>query len=136
MKPWIHAKNSVRDFGGRPEDYIEIHDFIDSSKAAVPDMRHRACFHSSFGIFIVEKVFCNYQKNAQCMMVQTPFIKNADGAIVQVRDIAEKHVLEDMGRIPTLEDYYKGMPIYEWLGGPKRVSRFITMDAMNIPLAD
>lgn len=136
MKPWVHAKNSVRDFGGKPEDYIEIHDFIDSSKAAVPDMRHRAALHSAFGIFIVEKVFANFQRNGEGRIVQAPWVKNSDGAVVQVRDIAEKHVLEDMGRIPTLEDYYKGMPIYEWLGGPKRTSRFIPMDALNIPLAD
>ena len=32
MKPWIHAKNSVRKHGGKPEDYQDIHDFIDSTK--------------------------------------------------------------------------------------------------------
>ncbi len=107
MKPYIHAQNSSKAFGGQPDDYLPIHDFLDSSKAHFPDMRHRAILHSSFGIFIVEKIFGT-------------FVINSDGKKVQVRDIAEKHVLEDLGRIPTVQDYLQGMPMYEWLGGPER----------------
>lgn len=114
MKPWIHAENSVKKFGGIPEDYLEIHDFLDSSKAHVPDMRHRAILHSSFGIFITEKVFGTYRINN-------------DRKVVQVRDIAEHHIIEDMGRIPTVQDYLEGMPFYDWLGGPKKVKRFINL---------
>ena len=107
MKPYLHAKVSVKQFGGKPKDYLKIHDFIDSSKAAMPDMRHRAILHSAFGIYIVEKVFGHY-------------IKNSDKRIVQVRDIAEQHVIDDLGRIPTVQDYLDGMPFYEWLGGPRK----------------
>ena len=57
MKPWIHSKKSARQFGGKPEDYIDIHNFLDSSKAHHADMRHRALLHSSFGIFLTEQVF-------------------------------------------------------------------------------
>lgn len=42
MKPWRHARNSARKFGGMPEDYIEIHNFMDVSKSAHADVRHRA----------------------------------------------------------------------------------------------
>ena len=84
MKPYIHAKNSAKAFGGAPEDYLPIHDFLDSSKAHFPDMRHPALLHSSFGIYIAERVF-------------GPYITNSEGKKVQVRDIAEKHVIEDMG---------------------------------------
>ena len=108
MKPYMHGKMSVKKFGGEVADYQEIHDFIDHSKAHFPDMRHRALLHSSFGIYIVEKVFGT-------------FIKNSDGKRVQVRDIAEQHILDDMGKIPTVQDYLAGMPFYDWLGGPKRV---------------
>lgn len=115
MKPYIHAQNSVSKFGGKIEDYLPIHDFFDSSKAHLPDMRHRAIFHSSFGIYIVERIFGTS-------------IVNSDGKVVQVRDIGEQHVLEDMGgRIPTVQDYLSGMPFYEWLGGNKRTSRTIKM---------
>lgn len=107
MKPYLHAKNSVRKFGGKPEDYQKIHDFIDSSKAHVPDMRHRAILHSSFGIFIAEQIFGTN-------------ITNSDGKLVSVRDIAEHHVLEDMGTIPTMQDYLRHLPILSWLGGPPR----------------
>lgn len=107
MKPYIHAQNSVRAFGGKVEDYLPVHDFLDSSKAHFPDMRHRALLHSSFGVYLAERVFGHT-------------ITNADGRLVQVRDIAERHVLEDMGRIPTVQDYLDGMPMYPWLGGPKR----------------
>jgi len=106
MKPYLHGKVSARKFGGCPEDYQEIHDFIDSTKAAFPDMRHRAILHNSFGIFICEKIFGIN-------------IKNSAGQLVSVRDIAEQHVIDDMGRIPTLQDYLEGMPLYDWLGGRK-----------------
>lgn len=116
MKPYIHATNSVKSFGGVPADYQEIHDFIDSSKACFPDMRHRALLHSSWGIYVVEKVFGTY-------------ITNSDQKKVQVRDIAEQHVIEDMGRIPTVDDYLKGMPMYSWLGGKRRkITKYSLVD--------
>ena len=57
MKPYIHARNSVKRYGGTVEDYQKIHDFFDSTKAAFADVRHRAILHNSFGIFLVESVF-------------------------------------------------------------------------------
>lgn len=107
MKPYIHAQNSVRAFGGKVEDYLPVHDFLDESKAHFPDMRHRALLHSSWGIYLAERVLGHT-------------IVNSDGRIVQVRDVAERHIIEDMGRIPTVQDYLQGMPMYDWLGGPKR----------------
>ena len=107
MKPYLHALVSVKKWKGKPEDYLPIHDFIDSSKAHFPDMRHRALLHSSFGIYVCEMVFGHN-------------ITTSDGKLVSVRDIAERHVLDDMGTIPTVQDYLSGMKMFEWLGGPKR----------------
>ena len=45
-KPWIHSLSSARRFGGKPEDYIEIHNLMDSSKAAMSSNAHRALTHS------------------------------------------------------------------------------------------
>lgn len=115
MKPYIHAQNSVKRWGGTEADYLAIHDFFDSSKAHVPDMRHRAILHSSFGIYIAERVFGTS-------------ILNGAGKRVQVRDIGEQHVIDDMGKIPTVQDYLEGMPLYGWLGGPKRTRRTILLD--------
>lgn len=97
MKPWLHAKNSVRRYGGKIEDYIEIHDFFDSTKAAYANIKHRSILHNTFGIFIVEKIFGK-------------IIINSDGKEVSVRDIGEDHVVEDLGFIPTLEKWLSNMP--------------------------
>jgi hypothetical protein len=107
MKPYLHGLNSVKKFGGKAEDYQAIHDFLDSSKAHFPDMRHRALLHSSFGIFIAEQVFGTN-------------ILNSDNRNVSVRDIAEHHILEDMGTIPTVQDYLQHLPMLNWLGGKAR----------------
>ena len=34
MKPFIHARSSAAKFGGKPEDYLPVHDLMASSKAA------------------------------------------------------------------------------------------------------
>lgn len=111
-KPYVHARSSARKYGGVPEDYLEIHDFMDSSKAHVADVRHRALLHNSFGIFIAEKVFGHN-------------ITNSEGKLVSVRDIAEQHVLEDLGTIPSVQDFLSQMKIQPWMGGrvPKEVKR-------------
>lgn len=107
MKPFLHGRVSVKRWGGKPEDYQAIHDFLDESKAHFADMRHRALLHSSWGIYLCERVFGLN-------------IKNSANRLVSVRDIAEQHVIDDMGRIPSVQDYLVGMPMYHWLGGPKR----------------
>lgn len=105
-KPYIHARSSARRFGGIPEDYMDIHNLMDDSKSSVADVRHRAVFHSAYGIFIVEKMFGATRENA-------------DGKTYSVRDIAEQHVLEDLGFIPSLEQWLKDMPIEPWMQGKR-----------------
>jgi hypothetical protein len=107
LKPLYHAKLSVKKYGGKVEDYLEIHNFIDSSKASLPDVRHRAILHSSFGIFIVEKVFGVY-------------LINSNGKDVNVRDIAEEHVIQDLGVIPTVENWLYTLPIESWMAGDRK----------------
>ncbi len=115
MKPHIHAKNSVKKYGGKAEDYQPIHDEIDSSKSAHASMRHRAIFHSAFGIYIIERIFGTT-------------ITNSDGKVVSVRDIAEDHVLEDLGTIPSLDRWLNAMKLETWMGGPTRKHRFERID--------
>lgn len=114
MKPHVHALNSVKKWGGKPEDYQAIHDLLDLPKSAHPDMRHRAILHNSLGPFLVEKVF-------------GVTITNSDGRVVSVRDIAEQHIIEDMGRIPTVSDYLNDMPFYDWLGGKAKIRTTISL---------
>lgn len=105
MKPWIHAESSAKKYGGHPDDYLDIHQFMDSTKAAMADVRHRAILHSSFGCFIVEKVFGVTRKNSQ-------------GKVYSPRDVAEDHCMEDLGFIPSMEKWLSGLDIESWMGGP------------------
>lgn len=119
MKPIWHAKNSARKYGGKPEDYIEIHQFMDSTKSALPDVRHRAILHSSFGCFIVERVF-GYT------------MENSDGKSFCPRDVAEDHCIEDLGFIPSVDRWFETMTIESWMGGPvkkKKMIEFANTDA-------
>lgn len=120
MKPHLHANASVKKWGGQPSDYQAIHDFFDQTKAHFPDMRHRAILHNSFGIYLCEKFF-GYT------------ITNSDGKVISVRDIGENHILEDLGKIPTLQDYLVCMELKDWMGG---VTRKRQLDRDLIPLPE
>ena len=109
MKPLLHAKISVKKYGGTVEDYLPIHNFIDSSKACMPDIRHRAILHSSFGCYLVEQIFGVY-------------ITNSAGKMVSCRDIAEEHIIQDLGFIPTVEKYLNNMEIQPWMSGSVKTS--------------
>lgn len=107
MKPHLHARLSVKRFGGVEDDYIAIHEFIDHSKSSVADVRHRAMLHSAWGIYLTSRVFGD-------------LITNADGKTVSVRDVAEEHILQDLGFIPTMQDWLKGLPIEGWMSGTRK----------------
>lgn len=115
MNSYYHAVISAKKFGGIPEDYQKVHDFIDSSKSSMPDIRHRAILHSSFGIFITEKVFGTT-------------IKNSEGKEVPVRLIAEEHVHDDLGFIPTVEHWLQELPIYQWMSGAAKKDESVAPD--------
>lgn len=100
--PEVHAKNSARKFGGKPEDYIELHQWFDDSKSYMADMRHRALKHHSAGIFECEKVFGK------------SFV-NSDNKTVYTRYVGEQHVIEDLGFIPSVEDWFENMEMQEWM---------------------
>ena len=99
-----HAKQSVVKFGGKFDDYIAIHEKMDSSKIAYGKAQHRCVFHSTFGIFLIEDIFGRT-------------IINSNGDEVYVRDIAEQHVIEDLGFIPSLSDWLDEVPTKPWMAG-------------------
>lgn len=104
-KPYIHALSSVKKFGGCVEDYIEIHNLMDSSKSVMSDVRHRALTHNAWFIgHILEKIF-------------GVTITNSDGKKVSVRDIGEQHVAEDFGNkfIPSAQDWLEKVPVHDWM---------------------
>lgn len=112
MKPFLHAKISAKKFGGKWEDYIDLHDFIDHTKELLPDMRHRALLHNAFGCFMVEKLFGHVRVNS-------------DGKEYSPRDVAECHIVEDLGFLPTVQDYLQHMPVIDWMYGSKKRNNYV-----------
>jgi hypothetical protein len=104
-KPWIHAQSSAKKYGGKPDDYIEIHNLMDSSKGVIADSRHRALTHNAWFVgTILEKIF-------------GVVITNSDGRQISVRDIGEQHVLEDFANrfIPSAQDYLAEIEFRDWM---------------------
>ena len=106
MKSYTHCNSSVKYFGGKEEDYLAIHSWFDESKFHFGDIRHRALRHHSQGIQECEKQFGTY-------------IINSAGKKVIVKSIAEQHILEDIGFIPSLKDWFKEMRPNLWMESTK-----------------
>lgn len=104
--PVKHAQSSARKFGGQVEDYLAVHSWFDQSKAHFPDFRHRTFLHHTAGIFLAEQVF------GACIL-------NTEGKAVPVRYLGEQHVREDLGRIPTLQDWLVNLKPAAWMYGQK-----------------
>jgi hypothetical protein len=105
--PYHHALSSVKKWGGCVEDYQPIHDWFDESKAHMADFRHRALRHHSEGIFMAEKLFGST-------------ITNSDGRVVMVRYIGEQHVQEDLGHIPSINDWFRQIKPEAWMYGRRK----------------
>jgi len=122
-KPYIHAMSSAKKFGGQWEDYIEIHEFLDSSKSVIADNRHRALTHNSwFVATVIPKVFGEV------------FARKSDGVNISSRDIAELHVLEDYRKrfIPSAHDFLSKLPFESWMqngekGSPESYKNLTTI---------
>jgi hypothetical protein len=107
--PLKHAESSVKKFGGKSADYLAIHSWFDESKAFFADFRHRALRHHAEGVFLAEKLF-------------GIAIVNSDGVQVPVRYIAEQHIKEDLGRIPTAQDWLAEIRPERWMYGQRKKS--------------
>jgi hypothetical protein len=91
--PIIHAKSSAKKFGGKWEDYIHLHEWMDFTKSWYGHSNHRIFRHHSEGIFEMEKIFGNH------------FV-NSDGKIVYTRYVGEQHVKEDCyNHIPSAKEW-------------------------------
>jgi hypothetical protein len=108
--PWHHAISSARKHGGKPEDYLAIHEWFDASKAHHGDFRHRALRHHTAGVFECEAVFGTT-------------LENSDGRELPVRWIAEQHVVEDLGFIPSVSDWLSTIEAEPWMSRSRRLSR-------------
>lgn len=108
--PLIHAERSARRWGGTADDYLSLHQWLDSTQTHFPDVRHRMILHNSFGISLAEQVF------------GMAIVNSADKRVF-VREIAARHILEDVDFIPTLADCLQELPIRPWMAGAKQILR-------------
>jgi hypothetical protein len=102
--PEIHSKSSVKRWGGKIEDYIAIHELIDSPKSTMNNNTSRVLTHNTwFAYTIIPKIF-GYN------------IINSNGKSVDTIDIAMLHIAEDFrGKfVPTPQDYLKHLEIQPW----------------------
>lgn len=108
--PLHHAETSVKLWGGRSDDYVAIHNWLDATKETFCDFRHRALRHHSQGIFEAERAF-------------GLAITNSDGKHVPVRYICEAHIKEDCGgRIPSVSDWFRSIKPEAWMSRGHKVT--------------
>lgn len=95
MNYYKHSLLSRKKFGGKTDDYLQIHKFIDSSKLFYFDIKHRILLHHTYGIDLSIQKFGEY-------------IVNEDNRTILVRDIVAEHCKEDLsGVVPTLNNWLK-----------------------------
>lgn len=82
MNAITHAKLSAHRFGGGWEEWLVLHNWFDSSKSSWADYRHRAILHNQWGVDWATRKFGS-----------------------RARLVAEHHVREDLGRIPTTTEW-------------------------------
>lgn len=96
MKPLQHAQISAKTYGGVWTDYIEFHNFLDSSKAACANFKHRFLLHHAEGIDLAVRLFGE-------------LITNSEGQTISIRQILTDHLIEDFGSIVTIEDWARDL---------------------------
>ena len=107
-----HALSSARQWGGEPDDYLALHQWFDESKSITADFRHRALRHHAEGIFMLERFF------GTTITVST-------GRVVPVRLIGERHVIEDLGFIPSFGDWVAAIRPERWMGRAQPIHKIV-----------
>lgn len=91
-----HAQISAKTYGGCWTDYIEVHGFLDSSKAACAHFKHRFLLHHAEGIELGVMIF---GANIAC----------GENREVPTRQILAEHLIEDLGSVVTVEDWAQSL---------------------------
>lgn len=122
-KPYHHAVSSQRQWGGEINDYLPIHEWFDETKELVGDFRHRALRHHTTGVQQAREIF-------------GVSIRNSAGRDVPVRAIAEQHLMEDFGRLPTLADWLRCIKPAPWMVRARQLSRELEEAPQLLPEAE
>ena len=95
--PNLHAKSSAKKFGGKPEDYIHLHEWLDETKGWFGDSLHRMFRHHTMGIHEAEQKFGTH-------------FNNSDGKVVYTRYIITDHIKEDCyNYVPTPREWIQAL---------------------------
>tara|TARA_R100001015_G_C4635384_1_gene205111 strand:- start:25400 stop:25741 length:342 start_codon:yes stop_codon:yes gene_type:complete len=113
MDPLMHSKSSVKKYGGTVDDYLPIHHWFDDSKRGYAFVTHRAMRHHSEGIGWCIDTFGKY----------ITITHRDKPKQIPVRYVAEQHVLEDCGFIPTMQDWLKHMAPPTWMRKVGKLSK-------------
>ncbi len=103
--PEVHARSSVKRWGGKISDYIDIHILLDSPKVTMNNNTSRMLTHNIWFCRQIIPMIFGYN------------ITNSDGRSVDTVDIASLHVSEDFrGKfVPTVQDYLQHMQVQPWM---------------------
>lgn len=104
------AMESDSRWGGIPEDYLSIHNFLDESYSRI--VNHLIPHHHSLGVFDCESIFGEV-------------IHNSVGRPIPVRVIAEKHINDELGCIPPTLDLIRLIIPKPWMLRVAKPSRVI-----------
>jgi len=96
MKPLQHAQITAKTYGGCWQDYIEVHSFLDSSKATCAHFKHRFLLHHAEGVELGVRIFGEA-------------IRNNEGREVATRKTLTEHLIEDVGRVVAVEDWARDL---------------------------
>lgn len=114
MNSYRHALSSARKWGGEAHDYLPVHEFIDGSKQVLGDVRHRALYHHTLGVWLCQRIF------GVTLKVSRRYGSRGTPIEVPTREVAERHIIEDLGWLPTPQDYLRETPIATWMSGAHR----------------
>jgi hypothetical protein len=134
--PLHHAQSSVNKWGGVLEDYLGVHHWFDEPKGWICDFRSRAIRHHAEGIAEAIKVLgstitlstcgrCgalrgdHYDADPLASRREMPLAEGFDHVaqvkLIPTRWVAEQHVKEDLGRIPTAAQWLSRIEVEAWM---------------------
>lgn len=96
------AEASVMRFGGNPSVFLPLHRWFLATANWTEGNEHLAFRHHAFGIFEAEGRF-------------GPIIHQTDGRMIPTRVVAERHVQEVLGRVPSATEFLRRIKGERWM---------------------
>jgi len=88
--PFYHARASAHRHGGDSAEYLALHEWLDQAKMALADCRHRLLLHNTWGLEVAIRTWGEHLH------------VGLERRAVPVRALAEQHIVEDLGGVPSL----------------------------------